>query len=55
MNFFGALKKIISRKKTKGYYEASQILTVEEKQSLVIASAILIVPFMLSLILMLSN
>lgn len=43
-----ALDKLHKRKKINGYYEASDILTSEEKTTLVTVSSIILVPIIIS-------
>lgn len=55
LNFVKAIKKIAKRKKRNGYYEASEILTVEEKNSLIIFSISIFIPLIVSISLILIN
>lgn len=51
MSLMKTVKKVLSRKKRNGYYEASDILTPVEKQSLVIFISSLSIPILICLIL----
>lgn len=55
MSFFKALKKIFNRKKRKGYYESSDLLTMEEKQSLLIVSLSLTIPVIIAFVVLMIN
>ena len=55
MTFFKAVSKLSKRKKRNGYYEASEILTVEEKNSILLVSICLITPLIVSSLLLLVN
>lgn len=55
MNFYKALSKLTCRKKINGYYESSQLLTVAEKQSILIASFLIIIPIVSALVLVVIN
>ena len=50
-----ALKKISKRRKFKSYYNSDYILTVKEKQTIIISGFIIIFPLIITTILILSN
>lgn len=53
--FFKTLSKLFKRKKINGYYEASNILTPKEKQSLIIGFCIIGIPVLICVILAIIN
>lgn len=55
MTFFDAMSKLFKRKKRNGYYEASDVLTPNEKQSIFLGFSIIIVPLLISVILIFLN
>jgi len=55
MQLTKALVKLTKRKKRNGYYEASQVLTVAEKQSILIALSALFVPLLIAGTMLLIN
>ncbi len=55
MQFISTINKLITRKKTNGYYEASQALTPSEKQSLFIGATSILVPLLVTFILIITN
>jgi len=55
MTIVKAVKKITKRQKRNGYYEASEILTSQEKQSLVVFSLSILVPLFITSMLLLIN
>lgn len=54
-NLVSAISKLLKRKKRNGYYEASEILTVKERNSLIIASVTILVPILISGLLLMIN
>ena len=54
MDLKSALNKLTKRKKRNGYYEASYILTQNEKNSIVIASTLILVPILVTTVLLIS-
>ena len=48
MTFIKAISKLAKRKKRHGYYEASEILTSEEKQSILIVFLSICVPLVVA-------
>lgn len=54
-NLVSAISKLMKRKKRNGYYEASDILTAQEKNSLIIASVTLLIPVLISGLLLMIN
>ncbi|WP_161802930.1 hypothetical protein [Caloranaerobacter sp. TR13] len=54
-NLVSAMAKLMKRKKRNGYYEASEILTVKERNSLIIASITLLIPVLISGLLLIIN
>lgn len=55
MSFFKTLGKLFKRKKRNGYYEANDILTIGEKQSLYIGFSIILIPLFIAFILVILN
>ena len=55
MPFFNTAIKLFKRKKTNGYYEASDMLTPHEKQSLLLGISIILIPLIITLILIALN
>lgn len=55
MTLYSALKKIFKRKKQKSYYNSDHILTVKERQSLVIGGVVSVFPIIIATIVLLSN
>lgn len=55
MTLINAVSKLTRRKKRNGYYEASELLTPQEKQSLVIASCVALIPALVTTLLLVIN
>ncbi|WP_202709625.1 hypothetical protein [Sporosalibacterium faouarense] len=55
MIFFKSLVKLCKRKKNNGYYEASDILTRKEKNSIVIALGTISIPLFISALFLIIN
>lgn len=55
MTFIKAISKLSKRKKKHGYYESSDILTSEEKQSILIVFLSICVPILVASTILLIN
>lgn len=55
MDFLKAVKKLRKRRQRKGFYEASDILTAKEKNSIIVVSASLLVPILVTLMMLIMN
>ncbi|NLY78040.1 MAG: hypothetical protein GX080_08180 [Tissierellia bacterium] len=55
MSFFNALNKLIKRKKVNGYYNSDDLITVKEKQSLLVGFSIILIPLLIAIILIILN
>ncbi|MBU5436774.1 hypothetical protein KQI42_02070 [Tissierella sp. MSJ-40] len=55
MTFVNAIKKISKRKKEKNYYNSDYILNAKEKQSLLVATFIILFPIIITAVLVLAN